>query len=240
MTLLGMIDLLKTLFLQGREYVLTGHLQSDRIEAEFGIYRGNSGGNLHISVEQVISSLKLERIKLFSKIDVPLEDEAGIENVCCDLNLKQRDDDIEALPNCYAEPSNLPALEKTSVYYVCGYVAHKEKLFTDSLVSHHDLPESKFTTMLSRGLLTHPPQILYDLALYFYSFFKLRSKKCCTKIFLQAFKEIYLSSGVELENIDSIIRRFVNCFFKGFTKRMCDNEKGKQPKVKRLRMSSQR
>ena len=112
MTLLGMIDLIKTLLLQGREYVLiTGHLQSDRIEAEFGIYRGNSGGNLHISVEQVISSLKLERIKLFSKIDVPLEDEAGIENVCCDLNLEQRDDDIEALSNCYAASANLPALE---------------------------------------------------------------------------------------------------------------------------------
>ena len=89
----------------------------------------------------------------------------------------------------------------------------RKKLFTDYVVSRYDLPESEFTTMLSRGLLTHPPQVLYDLALYFYSFFKLRLNKCCTKIFLQAFQLIYLSSGVELENIDSVIRRFVNCFF---------------------------
>ena len=58
---------------------------------------------------------------------MPLEDEAGIENACCDLNFEQGDDDVDAHSNCYTESSNLTILEKTSVYYICGYAAHKEK-----------------------------------------------------------------------------------------------------------------
>ena len=42
-TLLGMVDLIKTLLQHGHKYVLPGKIQSDRVEGEFGIYRQNSG-----------------------------------------------------------------------------------------------------------------------------------------------------------------------------------------------------
>ena len=41
--------------------MLPGKIQSDRVEAEFCIYRQSSGGNVLISAEQVVSSLQLHR-----------------------------------------------------------------------------------------------------------------------------------------------------------------------------------
>ena len=68
-TLLGIVDVTKTLLRLGFRYVPPGKIQSDRIEGEFGIYRQSAGGNYFISVEQVLSGLSLQRIKLFAKLD---------------------------------------------------------------------------------------------------------------------------------------------------------------------------
>ena len=54
-TLNGICNVVQTLLREGLKYVLTDHLQSDRIEAEFGIYRQQSGGNYNISVQQVVN-----------------------------------------------------------------------------------------------------------------------------------------------------------------------------------------
>ena len=60
-------------------------MQSNRLEGEFGAIRQTSGGCYLISVDQVISSLSLKRLKLYSKL--------GLENVvdtnkneCCEGN----------------------------------------------------------------------------------------------------------------------------------------------------------
>ena len=51
-------------------YILPRKLQSDRLEAEFGIIRDSSGGNFLIHAEQAISSLQLQHLKLLSKLKV--------------------------------------------------------------------------------------------------------------------------------------------------------------------------
>ena len=54
LTLYGIIDFIrKLLTMDCIDYVLTGILQSDRIEAEFGIYRQLNGGNFYMSSEQI-------------------------------------------------------------------------------------------------------------------------------------------------------------------------------------------
>ena len=53
-TLHGIVNLTSEL-LEKMSYVLIGEFQSDRLEAEFGIYRQQSGGNFHISVQQVLN-----------------------------------------------------------------------------------------------------------------------------------------------------------------------------------------
>ena len=85
---------------------------------------------------------------------------------------------------------------------------------TCSTENTSDLPESEFTEKLSRGKLSFPPNDLYDLSQYMYSFFKLRKKKGCTKIYLEAFQEIYQFTTCDYSNSNSICRRFVNCFLR--------------------------
>ena len=46
-------------------YVLLGQFQTDLIEKDFGIYQQQSGGNFYISVDQVLFSLHLKRLKFF-------------------------------------------------------------------------------------------------------------------------------------------------------------------------------
>ena len=92
------------------------------------------------------------------------------ESVCCAGNLQDKDDDLELLDNCFSEASNLLESERSTVYYICGYVSFKENLpVSDGVVTLSY--ESEFTELVSRGKLKHPPPELYDLALYLYSFF---------------------------------------------------------------------
>ena len=76
------------------EYVLLGKLHSDRLENEFGIYRQGSGGNYFISIEQVLSSLSLQRLKLYHQLDIEKSD-IVVEHICCVSNLEDKDECIE-------------------------------------------------------------------------------------------------------------------------------------------------
>ena len=62
--------------------VITLFSQSDRLEAEFGIYRQQSGGNFHISVQQVLTNCKLQQIKLYNKLDIP-SNSSHCNQECC-------------------------------------------------------------------------------------------------------------------------------------------------------------
>ena len=207
----GIVDVTKCLLNSGMEYVLLGKLQSDRLENEFGIYRQGSGGNYFISVEQVISSLSLQRLKLYHQLGIERSDEI-VENICCVSNLEDRDEYIELVESSFEESWNLTETELSTLYFISGYVANKEKI---GVIYETQCPASEFTELVSRGGLSHPPQELFDLSQYLYCFFKLKKPKCCSKIFLQAYNIIYEASGYEFESIDRILSRFNNCFLKG-------------------------
>lgn len=233
-TLTGMVEVTRKLLILGASYILLGKLQSDRLEGEFGIYRETSGGNYLISVEQVLNSLSLQRLKLYHKLHA----ESGVtsnENACCNGKLEDKDLDIEILERCFDDASHLSESERSTLYFISGYVAFKENIGFGETTSN-DIPESEFTNLVSRNKLSHPPSELYDLSLYIYSFFKARSNKCCTKIFLQAYEFIYESTGYSLPNISSILKRFNNCFFKAYASSETDKivaEKDKKQRIKR-------
>ena len=67
-----------------------------------------------------------------------------------------------------------------------------------------------------------PPKNLHDFSQYYYCFFKIRKQICCTKIFPQAFLMIHEFTRYSFENIDSIVRRLCNRFFKAFVKTETD------------------
>ena len=123
-------------------------------------------------------------MKLYHKLEIQTSD-FSVENACCQRNLQANDEDIELIESCFEDGSNLSDDEKSTLYYISGYIAHKEHFGVayDAV----KVSVSQFTTLVPRGKLIHPPQQLYDLSLYFYCFFKHRSEKCCTKIFLQTY-----------------------------------------------------
>ena len=66
--------------------------------------------------------------------------------------MEEKDDLIDT---CFEEASNLTINEKSTLYYISGYVARKENLSTCH--TSPNLPESEFTDLVSRGKLVHPP-----------------------------------------------------------------------------------
>ena len=62
---------------------------------ESSIYRQSSGGNYIISAEQVVSSLQLQRLKFFSKLEIHMEDSS--ENVCCKTGLIDSEEDLDLI-----------------------------------------------------------------------------------------------------------------------------------------------
>ena len=235
-TILGLVDLTKTLLKLKFRYVLLGKLQSDRIEGEFGVWRGMCGGNFFISVEQIQFCLNLRTIKLFDILDIEPTDDHQEE--CCLEDLNDSDADLELIVDCFVKCSNLTKEEKSILYYICGYVAKKEKL--PAIGECPALKEqSEFTTLVSRGKLTHPPAELYELSTYCFTFFKSRSQKCCTNIYLQAFKQIYQLSHFNFEsNVDGIIRRLVNSFFSAFAKSCHTKSEADKRQTKKRRIAS--
>ena len=100
------------------------------------------------------------------------------------------------------------------------------------------MPASEFLTNVSHGKLSYPSGELFDFSLHCYTFFKARSekKKCCDKIFLQAYNLIYESTDYEFENVGGIIKQFSNSFFKAFVKKesnLLNQEKDKKQSKKR-------
>ena len=101
-------------------YVCLGEFQSDRLEAEFGIYRQMSGGNYYrayISVEQVLCSLQLQRLKLFDRLEIILETSSK-EAECCRSDLTESELDI--LDNSIVSSQTLSCEVLATLYYGCG------------------------------------------------------------------------------------------------------------------------
>ena len=238
-TLSGLVALIKYKLGVGFKYVLPGKYQSDRLEAEFGIYRQSAGGNYCISTFQVYNGLKLQRIKLYHKLEMSEKMHTNVDDECCE-NLTENNEALDIIDSCFLISLQLTNLEKSSLYFISGYVAFMEGYAVDIPEIQGD--DSEFLENVSRGKLSHPPSELYDLSQYLFSFFKTREKKCCSKLYLDAYQTIYDTTGVEFENISSILRRFNNCFFKAFAKDINDQEKRSKDdkKVKQRRLSSRR
>ena len=110
--------------------------------------------------------LKLQRIKLFSKID-KLETIWHAGKACCQQPLSE--EEMELLNDCFDLASSVNDIDRSSVYYIAGYVCHKENLhptFDDPQLTQPACPASEFVNQLSRGKLSRPPSYLYDLGLY--------------------------------------------------------------------------
>ena len=131
-TLIGLVFLIKLLLLDGFSYVLARNYQSDRLEGEFGIYRQFSGGFFYyyISMQQIMNSLSLQRLKLYHKLDITQSVISYSSKGCCTTNLT--DEELFMLDEAFALRSTLSETDESALYYISGYVAKKENITPNS------------------------------------------------------------------------------------------------------------
>lgn len=210
LTLNGLVHMIKMLISDKNfNYILTGVFQSDPIEGLYGVFRGDSGGNMYIAYEQILSSMTLRRIKLFDKLDMPYSNDHKTKE-CCESPLSEKEVELlDSIPT-----SQLSENELSSLYYVSGYVSFKHNIGIEAPEKHFDV--SEFTTNVSRGLLKHPTAELFELAMSLLAFYKNVEDSSCSNRLLKGFKIIYESTCCEYDDIDKILRRYINCFSKGY------------------------
>lgn len=81
-------------------YGLTGKIQSDRWEGEFGIDSQSSEGNFHNSTYQVHNKLKLYRIKILNQLELLNKHQGSGIRECC-KGVTHSKDDHEIIDSCY-------------------------------------------------------------------------------------------------------------------------------------------
>ena len=105
---------------QACQYVLFGIFQTDPVENEFSIYRQLSGGNYFVSLEQVLSSAHLRRLKLFEKLN--LEDTSTVSvsaKSCCTSEFSEVE--LELLDRAIENSEDISQSERSALFYICGY-----------------------------------------------------------------------------------------------------------------------
>ena len=138
---------------------------------------------------------------------------------CCRY-VKDCDEHLQILDICFKISSDFSDLEK-STHNITFLVGLKRSA---------KLVHKKLKTM-NHNSLKFPEDIHlqnYKEYEYLFAFFKSRNKKSWSKFLLEAYKSIYETTPYKFINIQSILRRFNNSFFKTFT---CD--KLKQSRVKK-------
>ena len=98
------MDLTKTLLDKGFEHVLLGNIQSDWLEKEFSFYCQASGENFFISTEQVSNTLALQRLKLFSQLDIQ---NTNVVEKCCMFDIRESEEDLDIVVKAFGEASKL-------------------------------------------------------------------------------------------------------------------------------------
>ena len=224
------------------KYVLTSEFQSERIAAEFGISRQLSGGNFHISAMQVYNSLNLQKLKLFHKLDVTRDPTTCVHAAaeCCIAPLTESE--VELLNTCFENLVDIMETERSSLYYICGYIAHKENGLSIDRKDVQSNTASEFTKMVSQGKLAFPKEELFDLSFYLYAYYKSVENKRCTTRLLKAFEMIYDFTNYYMPSHNSVMRCFANCFGKAFSVSSSDHlrDKHNSKDIKRLCMSNKR
>ena len=168
----------------------------------------------------------MQRLKLFHTGDVERYSliNGHVSAECCTGNLS--DAEVDLLNSCFDNSSvTITETERSSLYYICGYVAHKENgMIMDPIVAENN-SASEFTKMVSRGRLSFPTEELFDLSLYLYGYYKSVEDIKCTTRLINAFDRISDFTKYQLPNQKSVLQRFANCFGKAFAMKISDSIK---------------
>lgn len=169
-----------------------------------------------MSVEQVKNSLRLQRLKLYSKFDgaVLLHSERD----CCSLEISE--DDLHHLDQSIASYEEASEDENAALFYVAGYIQHKYQPVHQSSACGSC---SEFTELVSRGRLSFPSEPLFQFIRIAYCAFNqfpnVQPRFQCVTYIAKLFTFLYNSLPLEIDlPLHDALKTLINCFFKGFTK----------------------
>ena len=146
-TIDGLVNLIKLLLERVLEYVLPGDFQSGRIEGEFGVFCQGAKGNYLVAVDEIITSVKLQRLKLFHSLEMNSSNDVH-KDPCCFKALS--DEEMDVLDMSVDGSYDLNEIEKASLFYLSGYIAKKEDITLEN-EKQSEIKESEFLQLLSRG-----------------------------------------------------------------------------------------
>ena len=154
---------------------------------------------------------------------------------CCKKPLTENE--VDLLDESFEVINKLSDVEKSSLFYIAGYVAQKHDLKSNEVVEE-DISKSSFseyTALVSRGKLTFPTDELFDLTCVLYCYYKNVEKSCIEHVLL-GFREIYEICCLNYDSGEKILRRLINCFSKAFVLDSSDESKNKKNQIKRRRL----
>jgi hypothetical protein len=162
-------------------------------------------------------SANFRRLKLFSSLESGNQPPSQ-RSPCCDAPLS--DDDVEALNSCIQV--NLNDDELATLYFISGYIAHKEDILVQDGIPTNELPSSQFTELVSRGKLCHPPDWLFVFVQCAYSVIRKTNATCANKsqrLLLRLFNDLHFNLLHDCYNADHLCRRLVNTLIVGSLRR---------------------
>ena len=134
------------------------------------------------------------------------------------------EDDAIYMDTCVAVADDTISEEEDAVlFFIAGYVTHKWKPLTPG-ASTFTTTASEFTSLLSRGRLSYPPEELFQYVRLCYALFntfpnaeaRFRCVTYISKLFFFFYSSLYFEIDSTLLKI--AISTIINCFFKGITK----------------------
>lgn len=184
-----------------------------------------SGGNYFIAVEQILSSLQLQRLKLFDRLSIT-PSHSHQQSLCCTKEFDE--EELLVLDDAIVATDEHSKTEAAALYYSCGYIAFKEGLHYGE-VDSSVVSDSEFLTRVSRGGLSFPSPALFAFGRACYYVFVMlnkEKKRSCSvrfrKLFICLGNSFPFDFGGDLCNIS---RRLANIFFKGIIR--SENESGR-------------
>ena len=148
-----------------------------------------------MSVDQVKNSLRLQRLKLYSKFEDAVFLHA--ERECCSLDIAE--DDLFRLDGSVANYEDASEDENAALFYVAGYIQHKfHPIHHPSTCDH-----SEFTNLVSRGRLSFPTEPLFQFVRIAYSAFNefpnAQPRFHCVNYISKLFAFLYSSLPLEID-----------------------------------------
>ena len=181
-----------------------------------------------------MNSTILRRLKLFDQLEIE-RNSADCKNACCTAPLTEKE--IDLLDQCFQLTVELNEVEKSSLFYIAGYIAKKHDLRNNQDEVNVSIDSSsEYTKQLSRGELALPTDELFNLTCVLFCYYKNVDKNCINHV-LSGFKEIYELCFLDYESGEKILRRLINCFSKAFARDKSDKLKKEQNTIKRKRLN---